>query len=129
MVLPSLVSAHGQGFAGRPRTKGKIISTSPPRGTLRPATDAPPAGERIEQVFTLRNMVVEQILSGPDVAPEDYLQAQDEWITLLAGHAVLQIGDERVELGPGDWVLLPAGVPHRLVEVDSGSNWLAVHLH
>ena len=80
-------------------------------------------------MFTLRNMVVEQILSGPDVAPEDYLQEQDEWVTLLAGHAVLDVGDERVELGPGDWVLLPGGVPHRLVEVDSGSNWLAVHLH
>jgi cupin 2 domain-containing protein len=73
--------------------------------------------------------VVEQILSGPDVAPEDYLQDQDEWITLLAGAAVLDVGGERVELGPGDWVLLPAGVPHRLVEVQSGSNWLAVHVH
>ena len=75
------------------------------------------------------NVVVEQILSGPGVAPEDYLQDQDEWITLLAGAAVLEVGAERVGLGPGDWVLLPAGVPHRLVEVQSGSNWLAVHVH
>ena len=96
---------------------------------LRPVTDAPATGERIEQVFSLRNMVVEQILSGPDVPPEDYLQEQDEWITLLAGHAVLDVGGERVELRPGDWVLLPGGVLHRLIEVDSGSNWLAVHLH
>ena len=73
--------------------------------------------------------MVEQILSGPDVAPEDYLQDQDEWITLLAGGAVLEVGGERVELGPGDWVLLPGGVPHRLVEVRSGTNWLAVHVH
>ena len=96
---------------------------------MRPVTDAPAAGERIEQVLTLRNMVVEQILSGDDVAPADYLQAQDEWVTLLAGHAVLEVGGERVELGPGDWLLLPGGVTHRLVEVDRGSNWLAVHLH
>ena len=80
-------------------------------------------------MFTLRNLVVEQILSGPDVAPEDYLQEQDEWIALLTGHAVLEVGEERVELEAGDWVLLPAGVRHRLVEVDAGSNWLAVHLH
>ncbi|MDP1807020.1 MAG: cupin domain-containing protein [Acidimicrobiales bacterium] len=72
---------------------------------------------------------MEQILSGPDVDPADYLQDSDEWITLLAGAAVLEVGGERVELGPGDWVLLPAGVPHRLVEVESGSNWLAVHVH
>jgi cupin 2 domain-containing protein len=105
------------------------IPSSLPRGTLRPVTDAPSAGERIEQVFTLRNMVVEQILSGADVTPEDYLQEQDEWIALLAGHAVLDVGEDRVELEAGDWVLLPAGVRHRLVKVDSGSNWLAVHLH
>ncbi|MDQ4090164.1 MAG: cupin domain-containing protein [Actinomycetota bacterium] len=96
---------------------------------MRSQADAPAAGERIEQVFTLRNMVVEQILSGDDVAPADYLQTQDEWVTLVAGHAVLEVGGERVELGPGDWVLLPGGVTHRLVEVDGGSNWLAVHLH
>jgi cupin 2 domain-containing protein len=89
----------------------------------------PAAGERIEEVLAFGNVVVEQILSGPDVAAEDYLQDQDEWITLLAGAAVLEVGGERVDLGPGDWVLLPAGVPHRLVEVQSGSNWLAVHVH
>ena len=74
-------------------------------------------------------MVVEQILSGPDVAPAEYLQDQDEWITLLAGAAVLDVGGARVDLGAGDWVLLPAGVPHRLVEVEPGTNWLAVHVH
>ena len=73
--------------------------------------------------------MVEQILSGPDVAPEEYLQDQDEWITLLAGAAVLEVGEERVELGAGDWVLLPGGIPHRLVSVAPGSNWLAVHVH
>ena len=73
--------------------------------------------------------MVEQILSGSDVAPEDYLQDQDEWITLLAGAAVLEVGGELVDLGAGDWVLLPGGVPHRLISVEPGSNWLAVHVH
>ena len=63
------------------------------------------------------------------MAPEDYLQDQDEWITLLAGAAVLDVGDARVELAAGDWVLLPAKVPHRLVSVEPGSHWLAVHVH
>ncbi len=31
-----------------------------------------------------------------------------------------------VELGPGDWVLLPAGTPHRLVETEPGTKWLTV---
>lgn len=89
----------------------------------------PATGEHIDEVLTLRNMVVEHIVSGPDVAPEEYLQEQDEWIVLLSGHAALDVGGEPVDLGPGVWVFLPAGVPHRLVEVEAGSNWLAVHLH
>jgi cupin 2 domain-containing protein len=74
-------------------------------------------------------VVFEQILSGADVEPEDYLQDQDEWVVVLAGRAVIEVGGDRVELGPSDWVLLPGGVPHRLVEVDAGTNWLAVHVH
>ena len=74
-------------------------------------------------------MVFEQILSGADVEPEDYLQDQDEWVVVLAGRAVMDVGGNRVELATGDWVLLPAGVPHRLVDVDAGTNWLAVHVH
>ena len=73
--------------------------------------------------------MVEQILSGLHVEPEDYLQDHDEWVTLLAGAAVLEVGGEPVELTAGDWVLLPGGVPHRLVSVEPGSNWLAVHVH
>ena len=42
---------------------------------------------------------------------------------------MLEVGGEPVRLSAGDWVLLPAGVPHRLVEVEAGSNWLAVHVH
>lgn len=116
-------------FLARIDRQESSISFSPLRGSLRPGTDVPAAGERIEEVLAVGNVVVEQILSGPDVDPADYLQDSDEWITLLAGAAVLDVGGERVELGPGDWVLLPAGVPHRLVEVESGSNWLAVHVH
>jgi cupin 2 domain-containing protein len=105
------------------------ISASPTRGTLRLTTDSPATGERIEQFFTLGNVVFEQILSGADVKPEDYLQDQDEWVVVLAGRAVMEVAGDRVELAAGDWVLLPAAVPHRLVEVDAGTNWLAVHVH
>ena len=115
----------------RPRVRHRLlaISFSPRRGRLRPGTDVPAAGERIEEVLAVGNVVVEQILSGPDVEPEDYLQDQDEWITVLAGAALMEVGGERVDLVAGDWVLLPAGVPHRLVEVEAGTNWLAVHVH
>lgn len=99
------------------------------RGRLLDPSTAPAAGERIEDIVRFRNVVVEQILSGEVEGPLDYLQEQDEWVVVLGGAAVLEVGGRRVELGTGDWVLLPANVPHRLVSVEPGTNWLGVHAH
>lgn len=70
--------------------------------------------------------VVEHILSGRLAAPVAYDQPDDEWVTVLEGAAVLDVGDERLSLDAGDWVLLPARLHHRLVETRPGTRWLAV---
>ncbi len=72
-------------------------------------------------------LVVEQILSGRVDEPADYLAPRDEWVAVLAGNAALEVGGEPVELSAGDWVVLPAHVPHRLVAVEPGTSWLAFH--
>ncbi len=69
---------------------------------------------------------VEQILSGRLAAPQDYVQDHDEWVVVLAGGAVLEVDGVAHELGVGDWWLLPAGTPHRLVRTEPGTSWLAV---
>jgi cupin 2 domain-containing protein len=97
------------------------------RGRLSPATEAPQAGERSEVLARLGGAVVELILSGRISAPVDYNQPHDEWVAVLDGAAVLQVDDEQVVLSTGDWILLPAHVPHRLVEVEPGTRWLALH--
>lgn len=99
------------------------------RGRLLDPSDAPATGERIEELVRIRNLVVEQIVSGEVEGPLDYLQEQDEWVLVLSGSAVLDVGGERVELESGDWLVLPGGVPHRLVSTHPGTNWLGVHLH
>jgi len=99
------------------------------RGRLRPPSDAPDEGERFDHLVAEDGRaVVEQILSGRVEDPADYLQDHDEWVTLLSGRATLEVGDEPVELAAGEWVVLPAHVPHRLVTVDPGTSWLAFHL-
>ena len=98
------------------------------RGTLRPPSDAPPAGERFETVVAVRNLTVEQILSAAADQPVDHRQEADEWVAVVAGAAVLEVEGERLEMGPGDWVLLPGGLPHRVVRTAAGTSWLAVHL-
>ena len=50
--------------------------------------------------------------SGP---PRHYHEEQDEWFYCLAGEYVVEIGDQRVRLKPGDSVLGPRRVPHAFV--------------
>ena len=101
----------------------------PARGRLSAATDAPLQGEVAAEIARIGNVVIEQILSGRLDGPVDYHQEQDEWVVVLDGAAVLEVGDERLDLGEGDWVLLPAAFPHRLIETRPGTRWLAVHVH
>ncbi len=98
------------------------------RGRLLDAADAPVRGERVDQVLRVGDLLVEQILSAAPDHPVEFVQDHDEWVVVLGGAAVLDVDGERLELGPGDWVLLPSGAPHRLLDNDPGTNWLAVHL-
>ncbi len=99
------------------------------RGRLHDPSAAPATGERVETIVRVRNLAVEQILSGRLDAPVDYRQDDDEWVAVLAGSAVLVVDGDRIELGPGEWVLVEAGTPHRLEAAEPETNWLAVHLH
>ena len=95
------------------------------RGRLLDASAAPATGERTEPVAQIRNVVVEQILSGA-IEPVDYDETDDEFALVLAGAAVLDVDGERVELNASDWILLPAHTPHRLLHTEPGTSWLTV---
>jgi cupin 2 domain-containing protein len=60
---------------------------------------------------------------------EWYEQDEHEWVLLVAGTARLNFaGGESVELAPGDWVDLPAGLRHRIAwtSPDIDTIWLAI---
>ena len=91
---------------------------------------APPAtGERFETLLSHKNLVIERIVSSKEIASQEYVQPQDEWVVLMQGEAVLQVAGEPVNLQAGDYLFLPAGVPHSVECVSQGAVWLAVHLH
>jgi mannose-6-phosphate isomerase-like protein (cupin superfamily) len=96
------------------------------RGRLRDPGVAPEIDESIEAVARVGDVVVEQILSGRLVGPVDYPGDVDEWVVVLAGRAQLEVAGTRLTLDPGDWMLLPAGTPHRLVETEPGTSWLTI---
>jgi cupin 2 domain-containing protein len=99
------------------------------RGRLRDPGTAPAVGEEMLELLACRDLVVEQILSSASTRAAAYLQEHAEWVIVLAGGASMTVGGDPVELGPGDWVFLPAGVPHTVERTEQGTSWLAVHLH
>lgn len=92
------------------------------------------AAERIETLAAGSGARVERIVSMGQASPEGfwYDQERTEFVALLAGSARLRIENEAAarDLGPGDWLVLPAHCRHR-VEATSrapAAVWLAVHL-
>ena len=66
---------------------------------------------------------IERRGSGP---PKHYHEEQDEWFYCLAGEYVVEIGDRRFRLGPGDSVLGPRRVPHAFVYDAAGPGRILI---
>jgi uncharacterized cupin superfamily protein len=98
------------------------------RGRLEHPSAAPAEGERFATLVELQGATIEQILSGALAEPVAFEQAHDEWVVLLDGGARLLVDGTEVELRAGDWLLLPAGCPHTVLETRAGTSWIAVHL-
>jgi cupin 2 domain-containing protein len=97
-----------------------------PRGRLAAPDAVPSEGERTVDLVAAAGFTVEQILSGRVSTQIDYVQDHDEWVVVLHGSALLEVDGEPFRLRAGDWVLLGAQVPHRLVRVEPGTSWIAV---
>lgn len=111
------------------RDAAKPAHSPPPlaRGNLF-AVETPGAGERFDTLAKLRSTTIERIVSSASPGLETYDQAQDEWVVLVAGTAQLEVRGETVELAAGDYVMLPAHTPHRVLRTSAGALWLAVHV-
>ena len=59
--------------------------------------------------------------------PPRYLHhEQEEWFYVIESEYTIEIGDERLRLGPGDSVLAPRGVPHVWAHVGEGTGKLLI---
>ncbi len=97
----------------------------------------PPAGrwtdEVTETLLQTAGFRLERIFTTGQVTPEDqwYDSPRAEWVVLLSGAARLQLEDEsrRIEMRPGDYVLIPPHCRHRVAwtDPDLPSVWLALH--
>lgn len=103
------------------------------RGGLLDVRAARADREVIAVLLERAGLRIERIVSAGQTTPpgEWYDQPADEWVALLAGSAALLFDDgTRVEMAPGDWLLIPARARHRVAATSSDPPcvWLAVHL-
>ena len=90
--------------------------------------------ELFECIFKQDNIVIERIVSKGHITPSGqwYNQTSNEWIILLQGQATLlfEKNQQLVNLNPGDYLLIPAHVRHRVKWTlpDFNTIWLAIHL-
>lgn len=108
--------------------RSRTVTGSPTWGRLEPGTAAPEEGERFELLAEVAGVTIEQILSGALPAAGDYDQDHHEWVVVLEGAAELEVDGQHRTMQAGDWLLLPAGTPHRVTHTEQGTSWLAVRV-
>ena len=93
-------------------------------------TDLP--DELIEPLLESTAVRIERIVSRGHASPAGFWYDQDEneWVVVLKGAAKLTFegDDEPLEMGPGDYVNIPAHQRHRVewTTPDEPTVWLAV---
>jgi cupin 2 domain-containing protein len=88
-----------------------------------------------EEIFTTllqaRGIRIERIVSHGHQSPDGvwYDQLTSEWVLVLQGAAKIEFADRTVEMGPGDYLDIPAHKKHRVAWTtpDEPTIWLAVH--
>ena len=95
--------------------------------------EAPGTAEVTDTLLRCGGVRIERILSTGQVSPADfwYDQTEDEWVSVVQGHAALQWDDGVItELAAGDWILIPAHKKHRVERTSSAPPciWLAMFL-
>ena len=91
-----------------------------------------PPGEVVEEILRTETFRVERIVSRGQASPPDfwYDQKTEEWVLLVSGNATLGFDDGRkVQLKPGDHLLIPRHLRHRVEWTDPVAEtvWLAIH--
>ena len=84
---------------------------------------------KVSTLDTDGGLSVAEITSFNKGGPARHLHhEQDEWFYVVEGEYVIEVGEERYELGPGDSVLAPRKVEHVWAHVGEGTGRLIAAL-
>ncbi len=85
--------------------------------------------EQFVELLQMKSAKLEHIVSNgvASAAGFWYDQAQEEWVALIRGSAVLQFENGSLNLIAGDALTIPAHLKHRGAAVSQDAIWLALH--
>lgn len=88
----------------------------------------PQSGETFTTLLEQKNIKINRIVSSDTLDAKVYRQEEDEWLVLLEGEATLLLNDEEKKLIKGETLFIPSNTPHRVLNTQSGTLWLTVHI-
>ena len=84
---------------------------------------------KVSTLDTNGGLSVSELIVVEKGGPSRHLHhEQEEWFYVVEGEYLIEVGDERYELGPGDSVLAPREVAHVWAHVGEGTGRLIVAL-
>ncbi len=90
--------------------------------------EPPKDGEIFQKLFESKDILIEKIISSNKQDGKLYNQNHDEWVMLVEGEAILELGDEKKSLKKGDFLLICKNTPHRVLQTKEGTLWFCVHM-
>ncbi len=88
----------------------------------------PKEGESFETLLKNKNVTIKRIVSSSKIDQQTMIQEEDEWFIMISGEACMMIDNKKVVLASGDYCFVKRNIPHRLIDVQEGTIWLAVHI-
>lgn len=90
------------------------------------ASDRPPGNIPGERHGASVSLIIDQ--SEPGGGPRLHRHPYDETWVVIDGNLAFQSGDEHLDAGPGDIVVVPPGAPHKFTNRGPGrSHMVCIH--
>jgi quercetin dioxygenase-like cupin family protein len=125
-AIPASVMAQEQ-VTGRPGIGVKVAAGEGRFGPPLKLPDGSPLFIKVASEDTGGAFFLTEQPSGPKGGPPKHFHLEeDEWFYCLAGDYIVEVGDRRYELKPGDSVLGPRRVPHAFAFVGNTPGRLMV---
>ena len=87
----------------------------------------PASGEHFKKLLESEHITIETIISSETPDTKLYDQDHDEAVLILEGCATLWLDGRTIVMSTGDFLLIPAHKPHKVLHTEVGTRWLAIH--